>query len=84
MVDFSQKNLGDIMNGYIELNGAFVDELDVKQAFNEAETKLSVLDFEVSTDVMEFTLGSVLSGKNYSHLTNFEKGEIIKYIVEYY
>ena len=71
-------------NGFLELNGAFVDELDVKQAFNEAETKLSVLDFEVSTDVMEFTLGSVLSGKNYSHLTNFEKGEIIKYIVEYY
>lgn len=71
-------------NGFIELNGAFVDELDVKQAFNEVETKLSVLDFEVSTDVMEFTLGSVLSGKKYSHLTNFEKGEIIKYIVEFY
>ena len=84
MVDFSQKNLGDIMNGYIELNGAFVDELDVKQAFNEAETKLSVLDFEVSTDVMEFTLGGILSGKTFSHLTDFEKGEIIKYIVEYY
>lgn len=72
------------MNGYIELNGAFVDELDVKQAFNEAETKLSVLDFEVSTDVMEFTLGGILSGKTFSHLTDFEKGEIIKYIVEYY
>ena len=72
------------MNGYIELNGAFVDEFDVKQAFNEAETKLSVLDFEVSTDVMEFTLGGVLSGKTFSHLTDFEKGEIIKYIVEYY
>lgn len=70
--------------GFIELNGAFVDELDVKQAFNEAETKLSVLDFEVSTDVMEFTLGGVLSGKTFSHLTDFEKGEIIKYIVEYY
>ena len=72
------------MNGYIELNGAFVDELDVKQAFNEAETKLSVLDFEVSTDVMEFTLGSVLSDKKFSHLSDFEKGEIIKYVVEYY
>ena len=72
------------MNGFLELNGAFVDELDVKQAFNEAETKLSVLDFEVSTDVMEFTLGGILSGKTFSHLTDFEKGEIIKYIVEYY
>ena len=70
--------------GFLELNGAFVDELDVKQAFNEAETKLSVLDFEVSTDVMEFTLGSVLSDKKFSHLSDFEKGEIIKYIVEFY
>ena len=35
------------MNGFLELNGAFVDELDVKQAFEEAETKLSVLDFEI-------------------------------------
>ena len=70
--------------GFLELNGAFVDELDVKQAFEEAETKLSVLDFEIPSYVMEFTLGSVLSGKNYSHLTNFEKGEIIKYIVEFY
>ena len=33
---------------------------------------------------MEFTLGGVLSGKTFSHLTDFEKGEIIKYIVEYY
>ena len=72
------------MNGYLELNGAFVDELDVKQAFNEAETKLSVLNFEISSYVMEFTLGNVLSGKTFSHLTDFEKGEIIKYIVEYY
>lgn len=84
MVGFSQKNLGDIMNGYIELNGAFVDELDVKQAFEEAETKLSVLNFEIPSYVMEFTLGSVLSGKKFSHLTDFEKSEITKYIVEFY
>ena len=72
------------MNGFLELNGAFVDELDVKQAFEMAEYRLDVLDFEVSTDVMEFTLGSVLSGKKFSHLSDFEKSEIIKYVVEYY
>ena len=72
------------MNGFLELNGAFVDELDVKQAFEEAETKLSVLDFEISSYVMQFTLGGVLSGKTFSHLIDFEKGEIIKYIVEFY
>lgn len=71
-------------NGFIELNGAFVDELDVKKAFEMAEDKLSVLNFEIPSYVMEFTLGGVLSGKTFSHLTDFEKGEIIKYIVEYY
>ena len=73
------------MSEFVKVSeNVFVDELDVKQAFNEAETKLSVLDFEVSTDVMEFTLGSVLSDKKFSHLSDFEKGEIIKYIVEFY
>ena len=70
--------------GFLELNGAFVDELDVKQAFEMAEYRLDVLDFEIATDVMEFTLGSVLSDKKFSHLSDFEKGEIIKYVVEYY
>ena len=28
--------------GFLELNGAFVDELDVKKAFEMAEDKLSV------------------------------------------
>ena len=72
------------MNGFIELNGAFVDELDVKKAFEMAENKLSVLNFEIPSYVMEFTLGSVVSDKKFSHLSDFEKGEIIKYIVEFY
>ncbi|WP_405283100.1 hypothetical protein [Methanobrevibacter sp.] len=70
---------------FIEVaQNVFVDELDVKQAFKEAEIKLDVLNFEVSSDVIEFTLSSVLSGRKFSHLTDFEKGEIIKHIVEFY
>ena len=70
--------------GFIEINGAFVNELDVKSAFEMAENKLSILNFEIPSYVMEFTLGSVLRNKKFSHLSDFEKGEIIKYIVEFY
>ena len=72
------------MNSFLELNGEIIDKIDIKKAFKEAEDKLNVLNFEIPSYVMEFTLGGVLSGKTFSHLTDFEKNEIIKYIVEYY
>ena len=73
------------MNSFIKVkNDAFVDELDVKKAFEMAETKLSVLNFKIPSYVMEFTLNGILSEKTFSHLNDIEKSEIIKYIMEYY
>ena len=54
------------MNGFIEHNGAFVDENDVKEAFELAEGKLSVLNFEIPSYVMEFTLNGVLRTKKFN------------------
>lgn len=70
--------------GFLELNGAFVDELDVKQAFELAENRLSVLEFDVPQYVVEFTLESVLKLKKFSHLSSFEKKAIVDYIVVNY
>ena len=70
---------------FIEVaQNVFVDELDVRNAFKMAENKLSVLNFEVSSYVVEFTLESVLKGKEFSHLSDFDKKAIVEYIVENY
>lgn len=70
---------------FIEVaQNVFVDELDVRKAFKMAENKLSVLNFEVPSYVVEFTLESVLKGKEFSHLSDFDKKAIVEYIVENY
>ena len=70
--------------GFIKVNGAMIDELDVKKAFELAENRLSVLKFDVAQYVVEFTLKSVLKGKEFSHLSGYEKKAIVEYIVENY
>jgi len=70
--------------GFIEHNGAFVDENDVKEAFELAEDKLSVLNFEIPSYVMEFTLNGVLRTKKFNKYSDFEKEAIVDYIVEFY
>lgn len=70
--------------GFLELNGAFVDENDVKEAFELAEDKLSVLNFEIPSYVMEFTLNGVLRTKKFNKYSDFEKEAIVDYIVEFY
>ena len=70
--------------GFIENNGVFVDELDVRMAFEELENELDVLEFPVSDYVFEFTLNRVLKGRKFSHLADLEKEAIFDYIVDNY
>ena len=70
--------------GFIESNGVFVDELDVRMAFDELENELDVLEFPVSDYVFKFTLNSVLKNRKFNHLTQIEKEAIFEYILDNY
>ena len=70
--------------GFIESNGVFVDELDVRMAFDELENELNVLEFPVSDYLFEFTLNRVLKGRKFSHLSDLEKKVVFEYIVDNY